>query len=766
MAIRKTMREKRIVEIKVVSNAGREFDKAGKGAKGAAGGFAAMKTAAIGATGAIGRMTAALLANPFTAIAVALAGLVAGIKNVITVASDFDFEMDKVRAITAATDEEIVKLSKDAQRLGATTEYTAVQVAQLQIEFSKLGFSTQGILNATEATLDLATATGTDLATAAATTGAALNAFGLDTSETATLMDVMAKSFSSSALDMSKFSVSVANTGVSASQMGISLQQATAAMSVLSNAGIDSSKIGTDLRKIFLEVGKTTKEDFRTSLDILAEQMAKTGDKTERMAILTEAVGQRAASAMAILIEQREVLDDLTVSYENANGAAGKMAATMRDNLTTDIKILKSAWDGLLLSIDSGEGFFSTLLRGSIQKLSLFLVQLKDNVNWLGTVGVAYIRLPFESMAFLFKKIEIVAYEATWAVKDFLGMGGDAKQRQDKMMELKNDLNGIADGYQAIINNAKAAYKATKNNREDEVIPDAPPPKPTDTVIPEADPEAQEEIINKVKAFREKLTKMIEDSEDKNEVQRLERKKQRHLKELDQLGLDVTARKELELQISQYYDNLIAANKEKTSKYYADQIDAYDAEQAEKKAKREEEHQKKMISLRDQALDSMAQAFGEETAAAKAVHAFKTALKIKEILLEAGLIKAKAGADQAETVAEANKGGAKALGSGNPLKIALAVAAIGAVVATSIRSMKKTKSAADQLAAKAGGSAGGAGGSSAPSFNVIGATTAGENMIAENVANSNSKPMKAYVLESEVRTAQEMQRKVDKVASL
>ena len=93
--------------------------------------------------------------------------------------------MAKVKAITGSTDKDFLKLSVTAQELGKSTFFTASQVAELQVNFGKLGFSTQEILNAQEATLLLATATQSDLGRAAIVAGAAVRGFGLDASETA-----------------------------------------------------------------------------------------------------------------------------------------------------------------------------------------------------------------------------------------------------------------------------------------------------------------------------------------------------------------------------------------------------------------------------------------------------------------------------------------------------------------------------------------------------------------------------------------------------
>ena len=100
------------------------------------------------------------------------------IGSAIKTFTKFEFEMAKVRAITGATEKDFKKLTFTAQKLGRTTFFTASQVAELQVAYGKLGFSTQEILNAQEATLLLATATQSDLGRAAVVAGAAVE--GLD----------------------------------------------------------------------------------------------------------------------------------------------------------------------------------------------------------------------------------------------------------------------------------------------------------------------------------------------------------------------------------------------------------------------------------------------------------------------------------------------------------------------------------------------------------------------------------------------------------
>jgi len=135
---------------------------------------------------------------------------------------DFEFQMAKVKAITGASNIDFKKLSNTAQQLGRSTFFTAQQVAELQTNFGKLGFSTKEILQAQEATLLLATATDTDLARAAIVAGASVRGFGLDASETSRVADVMAKAFTSSALDIEKFQTSMTKVAPIAAGANIS----------------------------------------------------------------------------------------------------------------------------------------------------------------------------------------------------------------------------------------------------------------------------------------------------------------------------------------------------------------------------------------------------------------------------------------------------------------------------------------------------------------------------------------------------------------
>ena len=187
----------------------------------------------------------------------ALTGAVGG---AVRVGKEFEKEMSNVAAISGATGLQIQALEANAKELGRTTVFTASNVAQLSTSFAKLGFSADEIVKATKGTLALAAVARVDLGQAAAVAGTTLRAFGLSAGETGRVTDVMALSFSRSALDIQKFTDSMKFVAPVAKKVGFNIEGTTAIMGALANAGIDGSLAGTALRTIFLKLADTNSD--------------------------------------------------------------------------------------------------------------------------------------------------------------------------------------------------------------------------------------------------------------------------------------------------------------------------------------------------------------------------------------------------------------------------------------------------------------------------------------------------------------------------
>ena len=281
------------------------------------------------------------------------------VKNIFGIFSGFEQEGANLASVLGKSRDQIQGLTEDAKRLGATTAFTAGEVTQLQTEFAKLGFNQQQILDATEATLDLAAATGTDLSEAAAVAGATLGGFGLSADQTGRVADVMAKSFSTSALDMEKFKEAMKGAAPAAKAVGLSVEETTAHLGTLANAGISGSKAGNNL--------KTSLINLNAAGLTLEQGLRKVANSEDKLGTATKLVGKNAAASFLVLSEGAEATKELTKGLNNAGGAAKKMADTQLDTLSGKIKILTSAWEGFILSLDDGDGILAKVVGTAIE---------------------------------------------------------------------------------------------------------------------------------------------------------------------------------------------------------------------------------------------------------------------------------------------------------------------------------------------------------------------------------------------------------------
>jgi hypothetical protein len=305
----------------------------------------------------------------FVGIVAAAQAVGAVIGSAATIITDFDSAQSNLAAILNTNKEGISALTEEAKQYGATTAFTATQVSELQTELAKLGFTQDQIKAATPAVLDLAAATGTDLANAATIAAQTLNAFQLSAEETGRVVDVIAQSANLSALDIDTFSAAMSDAAPAAAAVGMSIEETTAMLSALVDAGIPAEKAGTDLRNIFIKLA-----DSGMTLEEAYAEIKGSQDQ------LTTSVGlfdTRAAGSALILANNTEKLARLKEGYEGAAGAADAMAKTQLDNLKGDQLLLQSAWEGFVLSVEDGSGVIGKAFRG----LNTMLAQMLESIT-------------------------------------------------------------------------------------------------------------------------------------------------------------------------------------------------------------------------------------------------------------------------------------------------------------------------------------------------------------------------------------------------
>jgi len=264
-------------------------------------------------------------------------------QRVTETATNFEYQMARVSAISGATGSEFGKLQANAEALGASTIFTAKEVGQLSEEFAKLGFTANEIVQVTESTLSLAQVTGAALPRAAEVSGAALRTFGLDASKVGQVNDVVAVAISKSALDFESFAETMKYAGSQAAISNVSMEELSAAMGVLANTGVKGSIAGTRLRMIFAKLSQEGGDVHQKFLDLINSNMT--------MAEAIERFGVRAATAIPVLQENRKEFFKLEKEMRESAGTLDIMQKKMDDTSFAAQKRLKSALEDLSIQI-------------------------------------------------------------------------------------------------------------------------------------------------------------------------------------------------------------------------------------------------------------------------------------------------------------------------------------------------------------------------------------------------------------------------------
>ena len=271
--------------------------------------------------------------------------------------TDFEFSMAKVRAISGATTEQFRELEQSAKELGRTTFFTAKEVAELQVNFSKLGFTAEQIMDLQAATLDLAMATGSDLARSAMVAGSAVRGFNLEASESTRVVDVMAVAFTNSALDIEKWQTSMTKVSSIAAAMGVDIEGTAAIMGVLADAGIEASIGGTSLRNIFLKMANPTSALAKRigfvveSTDDMIKALKKLKAANLEQLELQGLVDVRQVIAFQRMIDGIDTIEDYTQALRDSSGSAAEMAKIMEDSTKGAFKRFTSALEGMFIAL-------------------------------------------------------------------------------------------------------------------------------------------------------------------------------------------------------------------------------------------------------------------------------------------------------------------------------------------------------------------------------------------------------------------------------
>lgn len=337
------------------------------------------------------KATGAILAGTATAIGAIGAASV-------KVGSDFEASMSKVAAISGATGDDLKALTDKAKEMGATTKFSASESADALQYMAMAGWKTEDMLNGLEGIMNLAAASGEDLATTSDIVTDALTAFGLSAEDSTHFADVLAQASSNANTNVGMMGETFKYVAPVAGALGYTAEDTALAIGLMANSGIKASQAGTSLRSIMSRMAKPTKEvqgamdklgvsltDSNGNMKSLNEVM---GDlrkgfaglsKDEAAAMAAALGGQEAMSGLlAIVNSSDDDFDKLSDAIYSCDGAAKRMADTMNDNLQGQITILKSGLEGLGISLYEN---MEAPLKEVVKEAQNMVQQLQDAFN-------------------------------------------------------------------------------------------------------------------------------------------------------------------------------------------------------------------------------------------------------------------------------------------------------------------------------------------------------------------------------------------------
>ncbi len=343
---------------------------------------------------------------------VLLGGAAAAIGYTTKKAVEFEFAMAEVGAISKASNEELVKLTEEAKRLGASTRFSASEAAAGMQKFAMAGYDTEKIMAATSSTLSLAAAGNTDLALTCDIVSDAMTGLKLSAEETGAFVDIMTATITGSNTDIAMLGETMKYVAPVAGSLGVEFKDLALAAGLMGNAGVKSSQAGTSIRTGLSRLIKPTKEvksvmdqygislsktdkgnlDLASTIDTLRTRM-KDLDPVSRSSALAAIFGQEAFAGWAeIITTSDEDFNKLRESIANSAGEAERINEIYRNTTQGALEGLKSAFEGVAINIGSA-----------------FIPMMQQAAEYLNSVATAFNNLDPELQQNVAKFLLVVA---------------------------------------------------------------------------------------------------------------------------------------------------------------------------------------------------------------------------------------------------------------------------------------------------------------------------------------------------------------------
>ena len=314
-------------------------------------------------------------------------------RNIGGIIVGFDQAQADLGAISGKTKDELAGLTEQAKELGATTQFSATQITEMQIELAKLGFTTEQITESTKAISNFAAATGADIPSAAKLAGSALRGFGLEADEMERVVSVLGVATTKSALSFESLNTGLSTIAPVANAFGFSIEDSTALLGQLANAGFDASSSATATRNILLNLadsgGDLAKELGRPikSADDLAEGLKELQEKGMDLATALELTDKRSVAAFETFMKGSDSLVSFRDSITDVNDELQDMADKRLDSIQGQLTLLSSAWEGFVLGMGDATNSSNTFK----DAIGFIAKNLNQIMNVIGKVIRAFL---------------------------------------------------------------------------------------------------------------------------------------------------------------------------------------------------------------------------------------------------------------------------------------------------------------------------------------------------------------------------------------
>lgn len=298
---------------------------------------------------------------------------------------EFDDALKAVEVIGKV--EDMKSLRNFILELGGATKFTATEIANLSLGLAKAGKG-DVLMPLTEAVINLAQATGSDLNDAMRLVVQISNQFGKEGEELALTIDQLAIAATASTFDLGSLVEAMKFAGLGGAVMNASLEEVLATTAVLKDRLDSASIAGTGLQRTmfklidgskkmneFLKSIGLTQDDVNVKtqglvpvIETLAQRMRLAGKGAEE---LVAVLGLRAGPAAAALVQAFSLADSrgrkLIEMFKNARGASAQMGKEMLSTLGGSLIKLASAWDNLKIVVG---GFAGPVVQMVIDQLT------------------------------------------------------------------------------------------------------------------------------------------------------------------------------------------------------------------------------------------------------------------------------------------------------------------------------------------------------------------------------------------------------------